>query len=178
MIFLETSSLIVDNIEEMNESLNFAIFKYHDNFGDNEMTTNHANYNLFSLLSLDLNFYNLYAELQHRVRGVLGYDKPLWMQAWLNAHSEGAVLDWHDHAWPWHGYICIDPKKTNTVFRDHKNGSEYRVENKPGQIYFGEGNTFHKVEVLESYHDLRTTIGFDVTDQVGGKLKNVSFIPF
>ena len=59
MIFLETSSLIVDNIEEMNESLNFAIFKYHDNFGDNEMTTNHANYNLFSLLSLDLNFYNL-----------------------------------------------------------------------------------------------------------------------
>lgn len=178
MIFLETSSLIVDNIEEINESLNFAIFKYHDNFGDHEMTTNHAKYNLFSLLSLDLNFYNLYAELQHRIRGVLGYDKPLWMQAWLNRHSEGAVLDWHDHAWPWHGYISIDPKKTNTVFRNPKDGTEFRVENKPGQIYFGKGNIFHKVEVLESYHDLRTTIGFDVTDQVGGKLKSVSFIPF
>ena len=178
MIFLETSSLILDNIDEIRKSIDFAGFKYHDNFGNHDMTTNHMNYNLFSLLSLDLNFYNLYAELQHRIRGVLGYDKPLWMQAWLNVHAEGAVLDWHDHLWPWHGYICIDPQKTNTVFRDPKDGSEYKVENKRGQIYFGNGGIFHKVEVVESYPDFRTTIGFDVTDQVGGKLKNVSFIPF
>jgi len=145
VIFLETSSLIVDNLEEIRKSIDFAGFKYHDNFGDHEMTTNHANYNLFSLLSLDLNFYNLYAELQHRVRDVLGYDKPLWMQAWLNVHTEATVLDWHDHAWPWHGYICIDPQKTNTVFRNPKDGSEYKVENKPGQIILEKAAYFIKL---------------------------------
>ena len=178
MIFLETSSLIVNNMKEIEESLEFAVFKFNDNYGNMEMTGKHTTYNLFALLCMDLNFYNLYAELQHRVRAVLGYDKPLWMQAWLNFHKEEDVLPWHDHSWPWHGYICINPQKTNTVFRDFEGGPEYPVENKPGQIYFGEGGRFHKVEVVESYSGFRTTIGFDVTDQIGGRVKSVSFIPF
>ena len=46
--------------------------------------------------------------------------EPLWIQCWLNYHSDKQVLDWHDHKWLFHGYISIDPKDTKTIF---ENGS-------------------------------------------------------
>jgi hypothetical protein len=93
------------------------------------------------------------------------------MQSWMNQHKQEEVLGWHNHDWDWHGYISIEPKKTNTVFKD------FVVENKVGQIYFGEGHKSHKVEVLEPYEGLRTTIGFDITSKIDTRSKYVSFIP-
>ena len=68
------------------------------------------------------------------------------------------VLKWHNHSWPCHGYISIDPKMTKTVFEG------YEITNEVGNIYIGAGNRQHCVEVLEPFTAPRITIGFDVTD--------------
>ena len=171
MIFLERSSLIEDNLQGFEGILDFARFKFNDIYGHTDFTKAYYTYNVFTLTSTDSLMYALFKELQHRVRSVLG-EQPLWMQCWMNHHTQDHVLDWHDHDWAWHGYITIDPKKTNTVFED------FTVENKPGQIYFGEGHKKHKVEVLEPYEGHRTTLGFDVTNKPGERSRYVSFIPF
>lgn len=171
MIFLERSSLIEDNLQGFEGILDFARFKFNDIYGHTEFTKAYSTYNVFTLTATDSLMYSLFKELQLRVRSVLG-DQPLWMQCWMNYHTQQDVLDWHDHDWQWHGYITIDPKKTNTVFED------FTVENKPGQIYFGEGHKKHKVEVLEPYEGHRITLGYDITNKSGERSKYVSFIPF
>lgn len=174
MIFLQRSEFIVKNLAEIENSLEFARFKFKDVMGTTEYTKAYGIYNLFALLHSDALFYQIFIDLRERVRTALKLEpnQPLWMQAWMNADRPEGVLDWHDHEWPWHGYISIDPKNTNTVFEDGV------VKNVPGQIYFGDGNNRHKVEVLEPYEGLRTTIGFDVTNVVGERTRYVSFIPF
>jgi hypothetical protein len=171
VIFLERSSLIEDNLQGFEGILDFARFKFNDIYGHTEFTKAYSTYNVFTLTATDSLMYSLFKELQLRVRSVLG-DQPLWMQCWMNYHTQQDVLDWHDHDWQWHGYITIDPKKTNTVFED------FTVENKPGQIYFGEGHKKHKVEVLEPYEGHRITLGYDITNKSGERSKYVSFIPF
>lgn len=171
MIFLEHSKLIEKNLQEFEGILDFARFKFNDLYGHTDFTKAYSTYNVFALTSTDSLMYELFKELQLRVRSVLG-DQPLWMQCWMNHHSQNQVLDWHNHDWPWHGYIAVDPKKTNTVFED------FTVENKPAQIYFGEGHKKHKVEVLEPYDGHRITLGFDITNKPGERSRYVSFIPF
>ena len=170
MIFLEESKLIVENQQGFNSIMEFAAFKFEDVYGHRDFTKAYAGYNLFTHTATDLLMYKLFKELQSRVRSVLG-DQPLWMQSWMNQHKQEEVLDWHNHDWDWHGYISIEPKKTNTVFED------FVVENKVGQIYFGEGHKLHKVEVLEPYEGLRITLGFDITNKIDTRSKYVSFIP-
>ena len=94
-----------------------------------------------------------------------------WFQSWLNFHSKDDVLDWHNHKWPYHGYICIDPKNSRTIFEN------YSIKNEIGNIYLGRGHRKHKVEVLEDYDDFRITIGFDICDESFEYLNGTSFIP-
>ena len=121
-----------------------------------DTTRAYHTYNIFSLTAGSIYFYNLYQELRNIIRTELPND-PLWIQAWVNLHTEERVLDWHNHHWCYHGYISIDPKNTITEFEN------YYIENKIGQIYFGPGRRMHRVKVLESYDDIRITIGYDVT---------------
>ena len=78
------------------------------------------------------------------------------MQSWLNYHYPNEVLGWHNHFWDYHGYICIEPKKTTTVFEN------YQIENEVGHIYIGPGNREHMVVVNEDFKEPRITLGFDV----------------
>ena len=78
------------------------------------------------------------------------------MQSWLNFHKHDEVLDWHNHTWPYHGYICIEPQETTTVFE------EYEIKNEIGNIYFGSGFKPHKVRNDTQFDGIRMTIGFDV----------------
>lgn len=171
MIFLQQSSVISNNTEQFNEALEFARFKFQDIYKHDDFTKFYHGYNVFTLTATDSLMYALFKELQLMVRSVLG-DQPLWLQCWMNYHRPNEVLDWHSHEWPYHGYISVEPKKTNTVFAD------WTIENKPAQVYFGEGQHSHKVEVLEDYEGYRTTLGFDVTNKSGERSKYVSFIPF
>ena len=53
-------------------------------------------------------------------------------------------------------YISIDPKNTITEFE------KWKVHNKIGQIYIGEGGHQHRVIVNEPYEGYRITIGLDI----------------
>lgn len=147
---------ILNEKEEIMYSLNEAHNVFKTVFPNDESTWSYHKYNVFALTAPSTAWYSLYKELRNFVRGILGDERPLWFQSWINYHKCDEVLDWHGHEFDYHGYICIDPKKTNTVFE------EWTIENKPGQIYFGPGNIHHKVEVLEPFDGVRTTLGFDI----------------
>lgn len=154
--FLHQSEYIVNNQNNIFEDLRVAHANFERLFPHEDSTWAYAKYNIFALTSPSTSFYNIYSELRQVIRSKLGWEQPLWLEAWVNYHRPDQVLDWHNHNYGHHGYIAIDPKNTRTVFED------YSIDNKVGQIYFGPGNRMHKVEVLEDYEGYRTTIGFDV----------------
>lgn len=125
-------------------------------FAGEDTTSSYYKYNLFAVTAGSVYFYNLFKELRDIIRKEIP-TRPLWFQSWVNLHTEDNVLDWHDHAWDYHGYVSIDPKSTTTDFK------EYSITNKPGQIYFGPGNRPHRVKVLAPYQGDRITIGYDIT---------------
>ena len=130
-------------------------------------------YNVFNLTSPSPLFYHLLKEISPIVRKHLGNsgvnpDDPLWMQCWMNFHKPDQVLDWHDHHFPWHGYISIDPKDSITKFREYlpEGTYDYNIHNKIGNIYLGPGfSRMHKVVVNNDYEGDRITLGFDIITQ-------------
>ncbi len=156
---LYQSDYIVKNQDIIFQDLDVAHRLFKEMFvsiPDSDSTWSYDRYNIFSLTAPSTAFYEIYKEMRNVIRNQLGDDRPLWFEAWLNYHRADQVLDWHTHNYDYHGYICIDSKKTNRVF------DTYTIENQTGQIYFGPGHRHHKVEVLEPFEGVRTTIGFDV----------------
>lgn len=125
---------------------------------EEDTTWTYYKYNLFAITAGSIQFYNLFKELRDIIRLEIP-DKPLWFQAWVNLHTQGNVLDWHNHHWDYHGYISIDPKDSTTEFEG------YDIQNKVGQIYFGPGNRNHRVTINTPYQGDRITIGYDVTTE-------------
>lgn len=150
------SNFILENINDIFEDLKIAHNNFKKLFPSESSTWSYDKYNIFALTAPSTAFYNIYKELRSVVRAQLGETQPLWFQAWINYHTQDQVLDWHHHDLDYHGYISIDPKNTKTIFEN------YEIENKIGQIYFGPGNRLHKVQVLEPFDGVRTTIGYDI----------------
>jgi len=148
----------------------------------NNITWYFKDYNVYSLCACNTHFYKLYTELVQVVREyfeISKKEKPnqLWLQSWINSHKSNDTLKSHNHEWPIHGYVSIDPMKTQTVFTDKPNGVElYRVDNKVGQIYIGPGFRYHHVEVLEPFKGDRITYGYDLEfrERI---LENMGLIP-
>ena len=133
----------------------------------------YSQYNFFALSSPSILFNNLFRELRNIINEYVP-NEIKWMQSWLNYHYPNEVLDWHNHHWDYHGYICIDPKKTRTIFEN------YEVTNEVGNIYIGPGYRKHKVIVDEEYDNPRITLGFDVkVSKTGNEQPNdmLSLIP-
>jgi hypothetical protein len=148
-----------------------------------DTTWNYYRYNLFSVTSSSILFYELYKELNYHIRSFVGDDRPLWIQSWLNYHKGDEVekkLHPHSHEWDYHGYISIDPQDTTTIF--HKG---YEIQNKIGQIYLGLGNgqenqrpeLTHYVKINKPYTGTRITIGFDLATSPNNFLNEMTFIP-
>ncbi len=180
---------VVENIVDIQRMTDIGIDKFKRKFnarnyavGTDNITWQFANYNVFGLCSCNQWFYDIYTSLIDGIRQyheLAGIERPkqLWLQAWINSHKNGQVLKTHNHDWPLHGFMAIDPKKSHTVFTDKPNGKElYRVENKVGQFYIGPGSRFHHVEILEPYEGERITFGFDLEhrDRI---FDNMGFIP-
>lgn len=149
---LHTIDYIVQNKKEIVKQCDFIKTLYEEN-----LTENYHRYNLFSITSGSVYFHQIYKCFRNFIFDNLP-DRRIWFQSWLNYHKEDEVLDWHTHAWDYHGYISIDPKDTTTEF------DEYEIDNKVGQIYFGRGYRNHRVNVKTSYPGPRITIGFDITE--------------
>ena len=138
--------------------------------GDADPTWTYDRYNVFGLTSPTKVFYDLFKELRGFVYDYT--DGDLWMQSWVNYHNPDQLLQWHNHDWPIHGYICINPHLTKTVF------DGYEIENRIGDVYIGPGNRYHRVEMIEPFYTPRITIGFDITNDTGKANSNNGLIPF
>lgn len=168
---LYQSQIIVEQVDAMVNELNLAIIKFQKQFPRKDSTWTYKFYNTFSLTATSPLFYELLTDLKTVIREYVGDDRPLWFQSWINYHHSYQLLDWHNHDWPFHGYISIDPKQSKTIFR------EYEIENQIGKIYIGPGHREHKVEAIEHFSSPRITLGFDVTDKAGLSTDCFSLIP-
>lgn len=154
-----------------------------NNFIEDEMNSNndlsgYSFYNVYSLTTPSPYFYELYSTLRSIVKLHLGNARPIWFQSWMNFHTPTTVLDWHNHTFPYHGYVSIDPYNTTTKFKDQKSGEIlYEVENHSGQIYFGPGYREHKVFVNEDFNKPRLTLGFDIILDPAPPDASFSFFP-
>ena len=169
------SKYIVDNIEEIKQDCQIAHNRFKILFPDKDSSWTYSKYNIFTLTSTSLHFYNMYKDLIFCAKDYLNkqnidLNSPLWIQSWLNFHKSKEVLDWHNHSWLFHGYMSIDPKQSKTVFKD------FHINNEVGVLYFGEGYKHHKVEVLEDFFGERITIGYDFT-RTANEVSNISLIP-
>ena len=136
-----------------------------------DYTWDYAKYNIFTLNPNSFLLNKLFLELKNVVRDYIKSDT-LWLQSWLNYDEKNKFTDWHNHSWPYHGYISIRPHNTSTIFED------YEIKNEVGNIYIGPGNSRHYVKVNEEFNTPRITLGFDIKDVKTIIYKDmVSFIP-
>lgn len=174
--------LIVDNHEQFLEECQNAYLHFCKTFNTKDSTWHYTKYNLFCLTSTSLLFYNLFKDLKFLIRDYFNSDQPLWMQSWLNYHESNIVektLKFHSHTSHYHGYICIDPKDTNTIFKNNLS-----IKNNIGQVYLGpgrktdpEGGYDHKVVVNNPYKGPRITFGFDIKIEPNQVLEHLGWIP-
>lgn len=145
-------------------------------------------YNLFHLLQPSVSMWHIYNTIVELVRFAKPeLDKfkdgePIWFQSWCNYNMSEDIeseLGWHDHQYPYHGYVQVDPKNTVTEFED---GTQ--IYNEIGQIYFGKGGSKHRVRKLEEYSGARITFGFDLAGDYGAiystltsGMTRMSFLP-
>jgi len=164
------SQLIIDNKDEMVKLIHKAYETHQDVFHGQDSTWTYGLYNFFALTSPNLLFRELFFELKGIIHEYVP-GKYKWMQCWLNYHTPDTVLKWHNHEFKYHGYICIDPKNTKTVFED------YEIQNEIGNIYIGPGYRQHKVVVQDDYPGPRITLGFDICVEPMKPQKMLSLIP-
>lgn len=178
-----------ENIDDIKRMTQIGVDKFKRKFnnqnhaiGTDNITWQFSNYNVFGVCSCNQWFYDIYTSLisaireYHRLANI-ELPKQLWLQSWINSHTPNQVLKTHNHDWPMHGYMSIDPKKSYTVFTDKPNGTElYRVENKVGQFYVGPGYRFHHVELTEPFEGERITFGFDLENR-DRIFDNIGFFP-
>ena len=165
---LYESQVVLDNQRVMINILNNAI----SFLGDVDPTWSYDKYNVFGLTSPTQVFYDLYNELRGFVYDYTGEVDQLWMQSWVNYHMPDQLLKRHNHAYPIHGYISVDPKLTKTSF------DNYEIQNRIGDVYIGPGGRYHSVELIEPFYTPRITIGFDITDNPTKATGNLGMMPF
>ena len=165
---LYKSEVVLGNHRVMIDILSNAI----SFLGDVDPTWTYDKYNLFGLTSPTQVFYDLYKELRGFVYDYTGDVDRLWIQSWVNYHSTQNLLQRHNHAYPIHGYICVNPHLTKTCF------DNYEIQNRIGDVYIGPGGRHHEVKLIEPFYTPRITIGFDVTDIPSKATGNLGMIPF
>ena len=133
------------------------VFAYGVPFNKMSSTWFYRYYNLSTLTVGCPLYYKFFIDLQKQIRKIANHSKPLWYQCWLNFHEQNEVLNWHDHQdCSFHGYVSIDPKNTETEFKN------FKIKNETGKMYIGPAYYQHRVNVLKSFYGERITIAFDV----------------
>jgi hypothetical protein len=173
------SDLILSDPKNAKLNCEAAIDFFKATYGKNEDSTiSHDKYNIFSLTSSNMFFYNLYKEIRTCIFDFVGDKEPLWISAWLNAHDKDSVLDWHYHEGQYHGYVVFDKHydeciKTRTIFKN------WEIHNELGNIYIGKGGFDHKVVVDQvggNFSGIRHTLAFQVNNEKNKFLHN-SYYP-
>lgn len=154
------SSLIRNNQKEFITDCDKIYKIIVDRYKHLDSTALYHSYNVFALTSPKPLWLDLYKELKTFVLDFVGTEQNLWCQCWLNYHQNDQ-LGPHDHKYPYHGYISIEPHYSKTVFED------WTIHNKVGQIYIGPGHKTHFVDINDEseLHTPRITLGFDIVTE-------------
>ena len=118
---LKNLSYVKNNKDEFIKGAHLAHERFVFNYGKTFSSTwFYKHYNVTTLtFGLPL-YHKLFVDLQKIIREYANKDGPLWYQCWLNFHDENEVLNRHNHPQClFHGYICIDPKDSETQFDDY-----------------------------------------------------------
>ena len=157
-------------------------------FNTDNVTWAYEKYNIFSLLTGSFHYWNLFKDVGMCIRRYMVENlnqtlpKHMWIQAWLNSHTDEQLLTKHNHAddahGNLHGYISINPQDTTTKFYNSFEEEKpiYSIDNKIGYIYIGKGEVWHEVIAHTPSKQKRITIGFDVMTR-GVPTKNLGHIP-
>ena len=86
------SDLIEKNYKDYVNQCNIAFNDLSKFIKSEDTTWKYNKYNLFSITTSSLLFYNLYKELNYYIRDYVGDDRPLWMECWLNYHKNDKIL--------------------------------------------------------------------------------------
>ena len=157
---------IKKDINNFKRYAHLALKRFEFSYGKKSSTDFYRYYNCITLLVGSKKYYKMFKDIFKIIRKYSNTKEPLWFQCWLNFHKENELLKWHNHYEAlFHGYVSIDPKKTETVFKN------YTIKNKIGNVYIGPSEYNHKVVSKNSYNDERITIAFDVIDEK--KIKKV-----
>ena len=155
---------IKNNIKHFKKYADLAHKRFKFNYGDQSSTRFYRYYNCMGLLVGSTYYYKMFQDIFKIIRKYANTKKPLWLQSWLNIHDEQELLTWHNHSDSlFHGYVSIDPKDTETVFKN------YTIKNKIGNVYIGPSANYHKVVCKKKFKDKRVTIAFDVINEKGIK---------
>jgi|TARA_B100000900_G_scaffold286242_1_gene245374 hypothetical protein len=178
---LTNFSYVKKNLQHFKSYAFIGHKRFKNVFGEKDATAFYNRYNCINLLGGSSHYYKLFKDVFKTIRKYSNTVKPLWIQCWLNIHDENQLLKWHTHYDSlFHGFICIDPKHTETVFEN------YTIKNKIGNVYVGPSNIHHKVVNKKPFVGERITIGFDILDESiikkiykkeGKEKLNISFIP-
>ena len=180
---LYKSEVVLKQPEELKQQVARAYRLFKNTFPNHDSTLSQTEaqsgfsfYNVFALTSPSPLFWLLFKDIRTVVRTQLQTDEPLWMQCWFNYHEPHQVLKWHDHHFPYHGYVSIDPKDSTTLFKE--GDIKYEIKNEIGNIYFGKGwDRMHMVRVDSPYEGKRITLGFDIICQPDVPDDQFSIIP-
>lgn len=168
---LVKSKVIVENHENFVEECRYLKDKFSRKFEGQDPTFSYREYNVFAATAPSPIWWDLFKDVHKVIRHRLPHAHRLWMQSWLNFQKHDEVLNWHSHSWPYHGYICIEPQETTTVFE------EYEIKNEVGNIYFGSGFRPHKVRNDTQFEGIRITLGFDVCLSLSRPYEQWSLMP-
>ena len=178
---LYKSNTVVENHKEFVNLCHTVHRKFKDFNKDLDSTSSYNSYNFFTASDFHPLSYNLLKDIKVSIKDYIGEDKPIFIRAWLSFHMPSEVLDWHQHEIECHGYVSIEPKFTETLFKDKMSTEEdcdYKVINEIGKIYIGPGRRWHSVFVKKSYLQPRITIAFDIVHEFDRSLTGSwSFIP-
>ena len=151
---------IKKDIAHFKKYADLAHKRFEHKYGKQSTTGLYNQYNSMTLLVGSVKYYKMFKDVFKIIRKYANTKKPLWLQSWLNIHDEQQLLTWHNHGDSlFHGYISIDPKDTETVFKD------YIIKNKIGNVYIGPSASYHKVVCKKKFKNKRITIAFDVVDE-------------
>ena len=151
---------IKKDIAHFKKYADLAHKRFEHKYGKQSTTGLYNQYNSMTLLVGSVKYYKMFKDVFKIIRKYANTKKPLWLQSWLNIHDKQQLLTWHNHGDSlFHGYISIDPKNTETVFKD------YIIKNKIGNVYIGPSASYHKVVCKKKFKDKRITIAFDVVDE-------------
>merc|ERR1711907_107489 len=92
---------------------------------------------------------------------------PLYIMCWCNFfrhdRADANALHWHEHMWPYQGYLSVDSEGGATNFRSNVHtGKRFRFDHTTGMLFLLPGGTLHASAPWTNPEHARITVAFNL----------------